>query len=130
LGWLLDTSIAVELRDGTTLLGRLQELGARPMLSAVTRVELENGVYRDPKWSAVRRALLDAMLERMVTLDFDETCVAAYRRIVEAAGFSRRKTIDRMIAATALAHGLALITLNGADFEDVPDLDLEVWPAP
>lgn len=34
-----------------------------------------------------------------------------------------------MIAATALVHGLVLITLNGRDFTDVPDLDLEVWPA-
>jgi len=31
---------------------------------------------------------------------------------LQAAGLSRRKIIDRMIAATALAHGLSLITLN------------------
>ena len=43
------------------------------------------------------------------------------------AGFSRRKTIDHMIAATALANGLSLITLNAQDFRDVPGLLLEIW---
>jgi predicted nucleic acid-binding protein len=53
--------------------------------------------------------------------------VAAYGRIVAAAGHSRRKVVDRMIAATALANGLTLITLNGADFPDLPGLDLVAW---
>lgn len=70
------------------------------------------------------------MLAVMPVLPFDDACVAAYRRIVEEVGFSRRKVIDRMIAATALVHQLTLVTLNGADFTDVPGLDLDAWPAP
>ena len=127
---LLDTSVAIHLRDSTAFVGSLAALDERPALSAVSRVELENGVYRDPRWTAVRRVTLDEMLARMTTLDFDEAAVAAYRGIVSAIGYSRRKTFDRMIAATALAHGLTLITLDGADFADVPGLALEVWPQP
>jgi predicted nucleic acid-binding protein len=44
------------------------------------------------------------MVRQMDLLAFDEACVAAHARIVEAAGFSRREVIDRMIAATALVH--------------------------
>jgi predicted nucleic acid-binding protein len=127
LAFLLDTSVAIHLRDNTGLLGLLGALGEPPALSAVSRVELENGVYRDPQWALMRRATLDVMLARMKTIEFGEEAVAAYREIVAAVGASRRRTLDRMIAATALVHGLTLVTLDGADFADVPGLNLEVW---
>ena len=130
MGFLLDTSVAIDLRDSGRLLGRLAELGERPCLSAISRVELENGVYRDPQWTAVRRATLDVMLAEFATLDFDGPAITAYRQILEAVGYSRRKTLDRMIAATGIVHGMTLVTLNGDDFRDVPGLSLEVWENP
>jgi len=78
----------------------------------------------------MRRNRVEAMVDQMDVLPFEEPCVSVYGTIVEKAGFSRRKIIDRMIAATALVHGLTLATLNGDDFADVPELDLEVWPTP
>lgn len=51
----------------------------------------------------------------------------AYRAIVEAAGYSRRKILDRMIAAQALAPRAALVTRNAADFQDIPGLVLVAW---
>lgn len=131
MGALLDTSVAILLRDADSEADlRLAELDSVPGLSIVSQIELEGGVRARPDLAAKRRAALDAMLATLSVLPFDAECAAAYRHILEAAGFSRRKIIDRMIAATALAHGLALITLNGADFADVPDLALEVWPQP
>jgi tRNA(fMet)-specific endonuclease VapC len=126
----LDTSIAILLRDADSAADhRLAALDAVPLLSIVTQIELEGGIQARPDLAARRRAALDAMLAALPVLPFDAACAAGYRRIVEAAGFSRRKIVDRMIAATALAHGLTLVTLNGADFADVPGLGLEVWPA-
>ena len=52
----------------------------------------------------------------------------AYRVIVGASGFSRCRTLDRMIAATAIANGLRLATANPADFADIAGLALETWP--
>ena len=34
-----------------------------------------------------------------------------------------------MIVATALVHDLTLVTMNGADFNDIAGLKLEVWDA-
>jgi len=128
---LLDTSVAILLRDADSDADRwLAALDSIPALSIVSQIELEGGVRAKPQLAAKRRAALDVMLAAFPILPFDTICALAYRHIVEAVGFSRRKVVDRMIAATALAHRLTLITLNGADFADVPGLDLEVWPAP
>ena len=42
-------------------------------------------------------------------------------------GYSRRKLLDRMIAAQALIHRATLVTRNPDDFRDIPGLRLEVW---
>ena len=128
---LLDTDVAIDLRDEDPWTKEwIRHLTAPLHISAITRIELENGVHREPEWAALRRARLDRLLETVITLDFGETEIAAYRRILEATGYSRRKSADRMTAATALVHGLPLVTLNGRDFRDVPGLELVEWERP
>jgi len=125
---ILDTNIAIHLRDGDPLVtARIAALEGAVMLSIISRVELEGGVYREPSEAGVRRARLDVMLEALPVLNFDREAADAYRSIVEAAGYSRRKILDRMIAAQALVHRAALVTRNAADFQDVPGLMLVEW---
>ena len=129
--WLLDTSVAILLRDSDSEADlRLKSLDSIPALSIVSQVELEGGVVARPALAAKRRAAIDILLAVLPVLPFDAACLAAYRQIVETAGFSRRKVVDRMIAATALVHGLSLITLDRRDFGDVTGLDVEVWSGP
>jgi len=128
LSLLLDTNIAILLRDGDPhITAAVARAGEGVFLSIVTQVELEGGVYRDPAQAAVRRARLDVMLQSLPVAPFDEAAVLAYRAIVEAAGYSRRKLLDRMIAAQALVHHATLVTRNAADFADIPKLSLETW---
>lgn len=102
-------------------------MGDVVVMSIITRVELEGGVYRDPTQAPLRRARLDVMLSAIPALDFDASAAEAYGRIVAAAGYSRRKLLDRMIAAQAIVHRAALVTLNAADFADVPGLRVVAW---
>ena len=128
MGYLLDTSVAIHLRDGDQAIKQhLLELDESPFLSAVTRVELEGGIYAKPEFSDRRRAGVQALLNMLPVLDFDFEMAEAYGRILEITGFSKRKIIDRMIAATALVEGLTVITVNARDFKDVPELDIIEW---
>ncbi len=127
-GVVLDTSVAIDLRDGqASTIRRLESLDGPFLLSVISRVELEGGVHRDRDLVEVRRRRLDELLLSLTVLPFDDACADAYRSIVEARQFSRRKIVDRMIAAQALVHRATLITLNGADFADVPGLVFEAW---
>lgn len=128
---LIDTNVAILLRDREPLaLRRIGDLSGDAIISVVTHVELEGGVYRDLRLAATRRASLDILLATLVVVPFADEEVAAYARIVAASTYSRPRLLDRMIAATALVHDLPLITVNGADFRDIPGLKLEVWPDP
>lgn len=109
------------------MLDRAARLQPPHALSVISRVELENGVYREPAWAGARRRALDLILTRVVTLDFGEPELAAYREIVTKLGYSRQNVLDRMIAATALRHGATLVTMNGRDFRRIEGLRLEVW---
>lgn len=125
---ILDTNIAIHLRDGDPLVtAKIAALEGAVMLSIISRVELEGGVYREPSEAGVRRARLDVMLDALPVLDFDREAADAYRAIIETAGYSRRKILDRMIAAQALVHRAVLVTRNAADFQDVPGLVLVEW---
>ena len=84
-------------------------------------------MYREPARAAARRTRLDLLLKRIDVVDFDARSAAAYGRIVQTVGYSRRKLLDRMIAAQALVHRATLVTSNPADFRDIPDLDLFDW---
>lgn len=128
---LLDTDVAIHLRDGDPWIeDQVRNLAPPLCISAITRIELENGVRRDPEWAVIRGALLDQLLRILTTLDFGRHEIAAYKRILESAGYSRRKTADRMSAATAVVHSMPLITLNGRDFRDVAGLKLVEWERP
>lgn len=128
MAFLLDTNILIHLRDGDAEISeRVPVLDGAILMSIVSRVELEGGVHRDPAQASLRRARLDLLLQALPVLAFDEPAADAYRGIVEACGYSRRKLLDRMIAAQALVHRATLVTRNPDDFHDVPGLDLVVW---
>jgi tRNA(fMet)-specific endonuclease VapC len=128
LAILFDTSVAIGLREAQPhLLTRTVEVEQIPLLSIVSVVELEGGVPFAPEGIAARRAALDRILATLEILPFERAEAIAYRNIIEALGFSRRLTFDRMIAAQALVAGATLATLNPRDFKGIPGLTVEDW---
>jgi predicted nucleic acid-binding protein len=128
MAFVLDTSAAIHMRDGDpAALRKLGELDGAILMSVVTRVELEGGVFREPAYAPLRRVRLDAMLAAIPTLPFDAGAADIYGTIVASAGYSRRKLLDRMIAAQALQHRASVVTVNPQDFADVPGLAVTAW---
>jgi tRNA(fMet)-specific endonuclease VapC len=128
MAYLLDTNVAIHLRDGDPVVAeRIAALEDAVLISIVTRVELEGGVYREPAFAPLRRTRLDAILAAIPTVAFDDSAAEAYGAIVAHAGYSRRKLLDRMIAAQAVVHRATLVTMNPDDFAGIPGLAVVTW---
>jgi toxin FitB len=136
--FLLDTNVVSELRK--IRLGRADAGVARwadsvetvdLYLSSITVQELEIGVLlaerRDPPQGALLRTWLDqhvlpAFAGRILTVD---TAVA--QRSARLHVPNPRPVRDGLIAATALVHGMTVVTRNVADFEPCGVAWLNPW---
>lgn len=128
MAYLLDTNIAIHVRDGDDLVdARVDALDPPLLLSVVSRIELEADLGRLDGDAQDRRNRLDALLEVVPVLPFGQAEAQAYRAIIAVCGFSRRKVLDRMIAAQAIVADATLVTRNGDDFRDIPGLTLLEW---
>ena len=59
MAYLIDTDVAIHLRDGDAdVTAKVGALDDAIVMSIITRVELEGGVYRVPAQAPVRRARL------------------------------------------------------------------------
>lgn len=127
----VDTNIAIALRDADRETHmRVQALDEMPVISMMTRIELENGAHKVPEDAGRRKQLLDRLLETLKVEMFTHSDILAYGAIVRDLGYDRRKTLDRLIAAQAIARDAVLITRNGRDFRDIAGLRLEEWATP
>lgn len=127
----IDTNVAIALRDAEPeTLRRVGELDELPVISMITRIELENGVNAEPAHEPLRRRLLDRLLETIAVEMFSEADILAYGAIVRELGYDRRSTLDRLIAAQAITRRAALITRNGKDFRRIRGLVLVEWDTP
>lgn len=115
---LLDTSVVIAT-DVAPLEGDLA-------VSAVTVAELHDGVLvaADPEVRAERLRRLTRLQRQLDPLPVDDAVAASYGRltaaVVAAGRRPRPRSLDLLVAATALAHGARLSTriavdLGGAD---------------
>ena len=124
----IDTDVAIALRDADRATLRLiDELPELPVISMITRIELENGVNAEPGLERLRRRLLDRILATIAVEMFTHADILAYGAIVYNLSYDRRTTLDRLIAAQAIARDATLITRNGRDFRRIEGLKLVEW---
>lgn len=129
--YLLDTSICIELIRGRSpgVLARLRRRKIGTVgISAVTLAELRYGVARsrDPARNTIALAHFCAPLE---IRPFDHEAASSYgviRAALERAG-APIGPLDTLIAAHAVALGVAVVTDNEREFRRVPGLRVENW---
>jgi tRNA(fMet)-specific endonuclease VapC len=126
--FLIDTNIAIHLRDGNdAVIRRFLSQKGSVLLSALSLAELQRGLSKDGDAAALRQMRLEEMLRGMPVVAFDAAAALAYGRIIAQLGWSRGRDFDRMIAAHAIATRSILATNNVSDFRNIPGLQLEDW---
>jgi predicted nucleic acid-binding protein len=134
--FVLDTNVLSELRhpkkaDPKVLAWAASQPVAAQFISSITILELELGVLqkerKDPAQGAVLRAWLDGRVLPQFAgriLPLDQTVALRCARLHVPDPRSER---DAIIAATALAHGMTVVTRNVADFEATGVAIINPW---
>ena len=132
--YLLDTNACIRVlnRSSEPLIGRLRSHAPSEIrISSVTRAELLYGARRSVRVAENLR-LLDSFFSPLISLPFDDACAEEYGALRASLAATGRPIgpNDLLIAATALAHDLTLVTHNLREFSRVPSLKLEDWERP
>jgi predicted nucleic acid-binding protein len=124
--FILDTNVISELRRaGKAHPSVVQWADARPVtqffLSVVTILELDLGVHRVMRKDPAQGKVLRHWIDTQILTRFDgrilvnDTAVA--RQCARLHDPDPRSERDALIAATALVHGMTVVTRNVADFD-------------
>lgn len=128
--YLLDSNaVSVWARRGSPqLLARMLQLTPADMgISSVVEMELLFGIALKPQFSYVTE--LQAVMRQLQVIPFDSDAAmqaATLRASLQRAG-QPIGPYDSLIAATALAHQIILVTHNTKEFQRVNGLVVEDW---
>jgi len=136
--YLLDTNVISELRKAkSSKINKNVVKWAKSIspaslfISVITILELEIGINsverRDPSQGAILRTwmethVLPTFSERTLYLD-----IAVAQRCAKLHVPNRKSDRDAIIAATALVHGMIVVTRNKSDFEQTGVEILNPW---
>lgn len=129
MAYLIDSDVVIDhLHDDPAarrLLDRLAPDGLT--ISMITYLEVYQGTLVSPD-PAQAQAKLDAFLAAVPIVPFSaevaRRCARLRTELQRQGKRVRSRALDLLTAATALEHGLTLVTRNLADYEDIPDLAL------
>ena len=138
--FVLDTNVVSELRKvrfgkaNANVAAWAQGVDAAALfVSAITILELELGVLLIERKDAVQGAMLRAWLDLQVLPEFAGRTLpvdgAVAQRCARLHVPDKRGERDALIAATALVHGMTLVTRNLADFRPTGVNLLNPWEA-
>ncbi|CAG0926601.1 MAG: tRNA(fMet)-specific endonuclease VapC [Rhodocyclaceae bacterium] len=129
--WLLDTCTVSDFVKGQAgVLARLKTTPPQSIsISAVTRMEIEYGLQLHPARTEKLAPVINAFLASIAVLPFenaDAKAAGTIRAVLQKRG-RPIGAYDIMIAGTALARGLTVVTSNVGEFERIEGLRVENW---
>jgi tRNA(fMet)-specific endonuclease VapC len=129
--YLLDTNACIRVLNGTSesmLLRLRSHTPGEIRVCAVVKAELYFGARKSSRVQE-NLLLLDRFFGPIESLPFDDSCAEHYG-VIRADLERQGRPIgpnDLLIAATARAHDLTLVTNNRAEFSRIAGLRLEDW---
>ncbi len=136
--YLLDTNILSEpsrVKPDPNVSRRLMEPDLRLVTASVVWLELWSGFHRletGRRKSKVKDYLESLLETNLMILPYTQRCAEIQAALASSLA-QQGKTlpvVDAMIAGTALANDLILVTRNVADFQNIPKLQIENWFQP
>ena len=136
--YVLDTNVVSELRKvragkaNPNVAAWAESVDAADLfVYVVTVMELELGILSIERNDATQGAVLRAWLEQQVLPEFSERTLpidtAVAQRCARLHVPDKRGERDALIAATALVHGMAVVTRNVVDFLSTGVTTLNPW---
>jgi toxin FitB len=138
--YLLDTNVVSELRKGKT--GKINRnvsawaKGVSPptlFLSAISILELEIGILLIERRDRSQAAILRSWMEDHVLPAFNGRILAVDTPVARRCAALHVPTPcsdrDSLIAATAIVHGMTVVTRNVSDFEPTGVTIINPWQA-
>jgi predicted nucleic acid-binding protein len=134
--YLLDTNVVSELRrperaDTNVVAWTSTVPAASFFLSVISILEIELGALQIARRDAAQGAVLRAWIDDQILPRFDGRILAIDTAVALRCAHLHvpdpRAERDALIAATALVHGLTVVTRNVADFERVGVALLNPW---
>ena len=100
-------------------------------ISAITLLELERGLLSMERKDAAQGAILRAWMDGQILVQFSERIlpvdIAVAQRCAKLHVPDRKPERDALIAATALVHGMTVVTRNVDDFKPTGVEILNPW---
>jgi len=134
VSYLLDTNSWIDhLRRGSASNVTARLLASPPgsiFLGSVVLAELLYGaLHSPPAYQVINLGLVSALRRQFPSIAFDDRAAEEYGKIRAhlAAQGTPIGPNDLMIAATAAANQLKLVTRNTAEFSRISGLELETW---
>jgi len=129
--YLLDTCTVSDFVKGQpNVLVRIKAISpALIAVSALTRMEVEHGLVLNAERARKLAPVLQAFFSTISTLPFevaDALAAAAIRAALNTKG-QPIGAYDVLIAGTALARGLVVVTSNVGEFQRIGGLQVEDW---
>ncbi len=132
MSFLLDTDTSsAYLKGNANVINRVIQYGGQLSVSVVTVGELYTWAFRaiaPPRRLAELASFLNDVAIWDVDLDVARKFGEVRAGLLDAG--RRAPEMDLLIAATALVHGLTVVTHNTQDYAHVPGLALADWLAP
>jgi predicted nucleic acid-binding protein len=138
MNYLLDTNVVSELRkagsrkiDPNVEKWAKQTTGSTLFLSVITILELEMGVLIIERKDRLQGEILRNWFKNHVLPTFNDRVLDIDQNVaLRCAALhvpDRRSDRDALIAATALVHGMSVVTRNVADFKDTNVATVNPW---
>jgi tRNA(fMet)-specific endonuclease VapC len=132
VSYLLDTdTCSAFIKGDRRVWPRVMQYSGQLSVSAITAAELFTWVLRAKASPTRYQAVLDFFNDvEFLDVDWDVSRKFGEIRAAQLDQGQFTPEMDLLIASTALAHGLTLVTHNTQDFTNVPGLNLEDWLTP